>query len=810
MTEERTSSAPAAPAEGAETPATKPSSPPPSVRHRFQIGTDPGRVPAIPGLIAPRFVARSQGDSANPISPIGTSESPGLMRPQLPFRKQQPFVPPASDAAPSHEDDAPPESQNDSAELDDVATTARPAPPDDNREVPILASPPKPPQVVAAQQVPGPKRRVTPFPHPASTLTAMRIISIGLEDDPLLSELPTPMPEAPDAARQRALPDLDAPQLPNNGSPQVERGAPFDDAAFPDREVPTYAEKQPLFSSEPSFEAPQVGQAAPNQNVTLVSSEAAAAAEMRQGSSLEPLPSFDLSESTTDHQHQPLGNWSGLETASPRQHQVDTGDAPLPSFELPDTDEPPLAAAVERLPAFELPESPEPATEAVAPSAERAAKQVVPSAPPRSNPMSVEARVNSPSQNSPAAARMSPPPPAPVAEARPSPPPPPPPKPLRATAQPVVLSEADVAPDSVKPAPPAPPSRTGAVVAKPASEPIRAESSASPPRPVAAVTDTSASKLDAEASPQVSKRNPPRPPTRRSYPALGEAGAETPPGDSSRASSTQKNPPAASEATKEKSKSDDKAATKARRPWWEELFDEDFTRALSRLSDEQIKREATFIEESLGVAPGGVVLDLGCGAGYHAVELAQRGYAVVGYDLSLHQLALAAEVAQDRRQKLNLMQGDMRDMAFDSVFDGIYCWDTTFGYFEEEKNLAVAARIFQALKPGGTFLVDVVNRDFVTMHQPSNVWFEGDSAVCMDDMNVDFISSRLRVKRSLMLDDGRTRECVYSIRLYSLHELGKLLHEVGFRIAEASGQPATPGVFMWQNAQRIIILAQRP
>jgi SAM-dependent methyltransferase len=275
-------------------------------------------------------------------------------------------------------------------------------------------------------------------------------------------------------------------------------------------------------------------------------------------------------------------------------------------------------------------------------------------------------------------------------------------------------------------------------------------------------------------------------------------------------SSTKSSPAEASGATTERSNNEDKSGARAHRPWWEELFNEDYSRALSRLSDEQIKREANFIEESLGVTPGGVVLDLGCGAGYHAVELAQRGYAVVGYDLSLHQLALAADVAQDKHQKLNLMQGDMRDMAFDSVFDGIYCWDSTFGYFEEDKNVAVAAKIFQALKPGGTFLVDVINRDFVTMQQPSSVWFEGDSAVCMDDMSVDFISSRLRVKRSVMLDDGRTKECHYSIRLYSLHELGKLLHEVGFRIAEASGQSATPGVFMGQNAPRIIILAQRP
>ena len=152
----------------------------------------------------------------------------------------------------------------------------------------------------------------------------------------------------------------------------------------------------------------------------------------------------------------------------------------------------------------------------------------------------------------------------------------------------------------------------------------------------------------------------------------------------------------------------------------------------------------------------------------------------------------------------------MREMAFEEMFDGVYCWNTTFGYFEEEKNFAVAQRVFKALRPGGMFLLDVANRDFVVAQSPSQVWYEGEGCVCMDDMSVDFITSRLRVKRSVILDDGRTRECTYSIRLYSLHELGKLLHDVGFRVTEASGHPSMPGVFFGQSSPRIVILAQRP
>jgi ubiquinone/menaquinone biosynthesis C-methylase UbiE len=108
-----------------------------------------------------------------------------------------------------------------------------------------------------------------------------------------------------------------------------------------------------------------------------------------------------------------------------------------------------------------------------------------------------------------------------------------------------------------------------------------------------------------------------------------------------------------------------------------------------------------FIEDSLGVEKGAVVLDLACGTGVHAVELASRGYSVVGFDLSLAMLARAADEAQDRGQKLNFLQGDMREMAFEEMFDGIYCWSTSFGYFDEEKNLDVLARAHRALAWAG-------------------------------------------------------------------------------------------------------------
>jgi SAM-dependent methyltransferase len=251
------------------------------------------------------------------------------------------------------------------------------------------------------------------------------------------------------------------------------------------------------------------------------------------------------------------------------------------------------------------------------------------------------------------------------------------------------------------------------------------------------------------------------------------------------------------------------AARKRARPWWEELFNDDFVRTMAKITDAQIATEVDFIEESLGLDKGAMVLDLACGTGRHAIELTRRGYQVVGFDLSLAMLAKAADEAQERQQKLNFVQGDMREMTFDGTFDGVYCWATSFGFFEEEKNAAVIANVHRALKPGGQVLLDVVNRDFVAQQCPSLVWFEGDGCVCMDDMTIDWITSRMKVKRTLMMDDGRSREIEYSIRLYALHELGKLLHDNGFRVAQVSGRVATPGVFFGANSPRTLILAEK-
>jgi SAM-dependent methyltransferase len=148
-------------------------------------------------------------------------------------------------------------------------------------------------------------------------------------------------------------------------------------------------------------------------------------------------------------------------------------------------------------------------------------------------------------------------------------------------------------------------------------------------------------------------------------------------------------------------------------------------------------------------------------------------------------------------------------MNFDGAFDALTCLGTTLGYFDDEANRKVIERFHKALKPGGVLLLDVVNRDHVIRSQPNLIWFEGDGCVCMEESEFNFFTSRLHIKRTVILDTGKQVEHEYSLRLYSLHELGQMLHATGFRVTEVSGREALPGVFFGQESPNLLVVAER-
>ena len=106
--------------------------------------------------------------------------------------------------------------------------------------------------------------------------------------------------------------------------------------------------------------------------------------------------------------------------------------------------------------------------------------------------------------------------------------------------------------------------------------------------------------------------------------------------------------------------------------------------------------------------------------------------------------------------------------------------------------------------------MELANRDFVIRQQPNMVWFQMDNMVCMEETDFNYINNRLYISRQLIIGDNeRQTKHEFSLRLYSLNEIGQLLHHAGFAVTKVSGHRATPGAFFGPESAKLIIVAKR-
>ena len=148
---------------------------------------------------------------------------------------------------------------------------------------------------------------------------------------------------------------------------------------------------------------------------------------------------------------------------------------------------------------------------------------------------------------------------------------------------------------------------------------------------------------------------------------------------------------------------------------WERFFD-----AHAPIYDENVftkntAHEVEFLLEELRPPPGGAVLDVGCGTGRHAVELAKRGYAVTGLDLSAEMLSRAAEKAKAEKVQVEWVRANATHFLFPGRYDAAVCLcEGAFGLLGHsddpiDQPLAILCNVSRSLKPQAKAVFTVLN-----------------------------------------------------------------------------------------------------
>jgi D-alanine-D-alanine ligase len=214
--------------------------------------------------------------------------------------------------------------------------------------------------------------------------------------------------------------------------------------------------------------------------------------------------------------------------------------------------------------------------------------------------------------------------------------------------------------------------------------------------------------------------------------------------------------------------------------WWRSWFGPSYLSLYDTYLLERTPIEADELEVLLKLHPPARILDVGCGQGRHGIELGRRGYDVTGVDLSDYLLDVAAARARAAGIKLRLVKGDMREPLAGARFDVALSLFTSFGYFRDEADdRKVLRAVAGMLRPGGRFLVEVLNGQRERERFEPKQWFAVGKTAVMEERQLDSGGRRMVVHRTVSTPNARESD-VHAIRLYSGPELEEALRAAGF------------------------------
>jgi ubiquinone/menaquinone biosynthesis C-methylase UbiE len=241
--------------------------------------------------------------------------------------------------------------------------------------------------------------------------------------------------------------------------------------------------------------------------------------------------------------------------------------------------------------------------------------------------------------------------------------------------------------------------------------------------------------------------------------------------------------------------------------WWDDFFPE-FRPFFGLVSQKATNRHIRYVIEKLNLKPGRRFLDCPCGIGRIGLPLAKKGIRVTGVDITQSYLDEFGAKARQWGLKVNLQRADMRRINFDSEFDAAGNLWTSFGFFEKESdNVLAIKKMYRALKPGGKFMLHVINRDWIMANYQARGWQEAAGVKSVEERYFDYRTS-INHGTWCIMKDGREKTFDVSIRMYSFHELIAMFDSVGFTDIGGFGSEKNEPIS--RDRQMMYVIGTRP
>lgn len=199
--------------------------------------------------------------------------------------------------------------------------------------------------------------------------------------------------------------------------------------------------------------------------------------------------------------------------------------------------------------------------------------------------------------------------------------------------------------------------------------------------------------------------------------------------------------------------------------WYKELFEEMGIEYEDYPFTQNTENEVAWMVKEYLTSTEMKIIDVGCGTGRHAINLATKGYKnITAIDLSPSMIGAAKKVAKEKKVRVDFRVCDARELPFKNAFDAAICLcEGAFGLLENDtENYKVLKAVHRSLKKDGIFILTTLN-------------------IFRDD-KFDPMTCRIETEMEITRKDGQKKILKCSDRSYSFPELKWVLEQYGFEV----------------------------
>lgn len=239
--------------------------------------------------------------------------------------------------------------------------------------------------------------------------------------------------------------------------------------------------------------------------------------------------------------------------------------------------------------------------------------------------------------------------------------------------------------------------------------------------------------------------------------------------------------------------------------WFNSWFDSPYYHQLYFKRDEQ--EAASFIDQLIDYLrpeAGSFMLDMACGKGRHAKQLADKGFNVTGLDLSFNSIS---EAKKNETENLHFFQHDMRLPFWINYFDYCFNFFTSLGYFRTKRENNNAIRTMaQSLNKKGTLVIDYLNVHYVEDHfvyrqdkKIDNVYFR-----ITKWMDENFFYKKIEIEDNIL-----EKPLIYTEKVakFSLDNFTDMLGSQNMQVKEVFGDYKLNN-YQIKNSPRMVIVVK--